>query len=715
MNAPDPGAMEIARRQDMAVQAFVHEGQVAGETPEGKILLLRQVLDALIVAAAAPDPANDVAARVASGDFAALFSTPAEYQLFDRASALLRLSLPYSEDDLREFLAILIDGALRRSLSMPLLSQLLRHIERFAEANGLPDSLRPPLQRERERLRPYPGANMYGRMLVRVERLLEPSGAGLPQPVEGWASAMLAFLASLDARSAAKWRALLAHGAAVDQTRPSAKWLQAARARVDGIGPTAFRARALAWLSAAADPCDRVLSERNGVVLKGLAWLCAIDGDPETARVLARLAQALLRWLPTCLDWRGLKAGNACLNALSMMPGPEPLAQLCCLAQRLKGRQLQTSVNRALDVAISRRGLSRDYVEELMVPTHGVEDGGLLHEEVGGVRVDLTVTAAGAPTWRWIVDGAEQTSPPDAIRTTHAGELKALRAAAEEIRATVAAQRARIEGFYLDDRSWSLHEWRARYLAHPLLALLVRALVWEAQTGDGTVRLVLPAGDGFEDVDAVPVSELGPETIIRLWHPLGADPAAIEAWQRRLSAAGLVQPFKQVDRETYALSAEEWGAGASARFAGRVLRQQQFYALCQQRGWQYALQGPWNGGPPYAVRALPRWNVRAELAVDAVGGRQAGETRTGAYTYICTDAVRFRASDGGACLLTEVPERVISEVLRDVDLLVSAAGTANKAASAGATAGSRRRGSAPRKAGRVLAFRVAGADATSSG
>jgi hypothetical protein len=80
-----------------------------------------------------------------------------------------------------------------------------------------------------------------------------------------------------------------------------------------------------------------------------------------------------------------------------------------------------------------------------------------------------------------------------------------------------------------------------------------------------------------------------------------------------------VQPFKQAHREIYLLTdAERTTDIYSNRFAAHVLKQHQLNALCQQRGWKYALMGNWDcDSTPTFVDPVLGWRV--ELWVESVG------------------------------------------------------------------------------------------------
>jgi hypothetical protein len=161
-------------------------------------------------------------------------------------------------------------------------------------------------------------------------------------------------------------------------------------------------------------------------------------------------------------------------------------------------------------------------------------------------------------------------------------------------------------------------------------------------------------------------------------------PDDVLAWRLRLEEAGVTQPFKQAHREIYLLTdAERATATYSNRFAAHILRQHQFQALCQQRGWFYRLQGAWDSHNTPTLE-LPRWDLSAEIDVEPSAADEAALSGHAIYLTVTTGQLRFtRPARAGryaarpAVPLSEVPPHVFSEVLRDVDLFVSVCSVGN--------------------------------------
>ncbi|MDM1346606.1 DUF4132 domain-containing protein [Myroides marinus] len=123
------------------------------------------------------------------------------------------------------------------------------------------------------------------------------------------------------------------------------------------------------------------------------------------------------------------------------------------------------------------------------------------------------------------------------------------------------------------------------------------------------------------------------------------------------------QPFKQVFRELYLFNvAEEAEYGSSNRYAGYQVKQGQTLGLFKTRNWQYEYYA--NFSKLYFDQ-----DIQVEFYIDYSGGTN------GYYgDYISLEHIMFyKASTQEALALKEVNPIIFSEVMRDLDLVVSVA------------------------------------------
>jgi hypothetical protein len=136
------------------------------------------------------------------------------------------------------------------------------------------------------------------------------------------------------------------------------------------------------------------------------------------------------------------------------------------------------------------------------------------------------------------------------------------------------------------------------------------------------------------------------------------------AWQHDCFARERIQPFKQVFRELYVLTQNELRQGdeaTSSRYTGQQVQPRQAMALFGQRGWI-------TGGDEGVRRTFHQEGFSAHVDFD--GGYFTPAEVEG----LTIDRLFFTTRDSWKLVpLKDVPPRIFSEVMRDLDLVVSVA------------------------------------------
>ncbi|MFD9520031.1 DUF4132 domain-containing protein [Streptomyces sp. NPDC059979] len=503
-------------------------------------------------------------------------------------------------------------------------------------------------------------------------------------------------------------RELLAYALTAKAAKPSAAWEKGGRALVDGIGADAVREAVLPWLALVGRPrtfelerevyepdVNSAFDAYNANALRGLAWLLSLlPPHPDTVRALGALVETSLR-KAAGLGPRNPKVANAAVNSLARMEGEAALAELARLATRVTYKGTLKLVEAALETRAAALGLSREEIEELAAPAYGLTQVGKAEFRLGEAIAQLEVRGIRAVlAWR-NATGKQVKTAPATVRRDHTEELRELKGLTKDIDKSLSAQAERLDRQFLARRRWAYGPWRERYLDHPLVGTLARRLIW---TVDGTA--VCFADGALRTLAGAPLTE---GAAVELWHPVGRRPAEVAAWREWLERHAVTQPFKQAHREVYLLTdAERTTRNYSNRFAAHILRQHQFNSLAAARGWSNRLRLCVDDSAPPATRELPQWGLRAEYWIEGEGQDYGIDTtEAGTYLRLRTDQVRFYPIDaprnragtyGGRYAmwpvpgrrrtvdplpLKRIPELVLSEVMRDVDLFVGVASVGN--------------------------------------
>lgn len=533
-----------------------------------------------------------------------------------------------------------------------------------------------------------------------------------------WADRAIEDLNYLEAEACGHWTELLTLCQTATGGSPSKKWLDAMGKILEKIPEEEVIVFFSRWFPLAQKPSSEnrvreqyghrysldpwMMVEVNQDILKGLVWACRLVRHPDIPGLIAPLCVSAFKKVPG-IGPRAVRLGNACINTLGAMEGTGPLAQMALIKVKVKNRTTQNQIQKALEAAADRAGVTPDELEEMSVPDYGLTEVGVLEMPMGEFTARLEVGAGNSTELIWVKpDGKTQKSVPASVKESHAESLAELNAAAKDIQKMLPAIRERIDGLFLRQRAWTLDEWKARYHDHALVGHLARRLIWRFES-DAAIKNVIWYDGRFVDCQGEPYplpDGEGAAITVAIWHPLDSETDEVLDWRNWLEAHQVQQPFKQAHREIYTLTAAEEGTRTySNRYAAHVLKQHQFNALCLARDWRNRLRLMVDDEYPPASRDLPGWGLRAEYWIEGIGSQWGTDVNeSGTYFYLATDQVRFYPIDadqvtahaggggyggrwsrqGGEPLpLSEIPALVFSEIMRDVDLFVGVASVAN--------------------------------------
>lgn len=566
----------------------------------------------------------------------------------------------------------------------------LNRIERLLSKTPLSDYARDTLRvaRDTVKVSEYDCRDQAPRILQidrivgdNVQRLYISKG-------EAWANQVIADVNEMeDEQVWFAWCDLIAQCVTATASKPSANWKKKAVALIDRIGADEVRERLQHWLPLINQPREDVqgthflysqplaISEANQIILRGLIWCYSFIPDERMPQLLATVGMSAYRKIPH-IGARAAKVGNACVFAIGAQANAEAVAQLAVMKTKVKTATARKLIERQLDATAEKQGITRAELEEISVPTYGMQEIGRLTESMGDFTAVLGIDRQKVRlTWQK-QDGKEQKSVPAAIKRDFADDLKELKAAAKDIEKMLSAQKSRIESLYLTSSSWSFGDWKERYLDHPLVGVMARRLLWTFQSADGTNSVAGMHHDGqLVDHSGSPLT-VPADATVRLWHPLNEPAETVLAWRVFLEEREICQPFRQAHREVYLLTdAERTTSTYSNRQAAHILVQTQYRSLAQARRWNVNFLGAWDGGDMgIAERHLEPFDMRAEFWVTGIYDETEREVR-----HVSTDQVRFYQprDEQDPMELIDVPPIVFSEIMRDVDLFVGVASVGN--------------------------------------
>ena len=511
----------------------------------------------------------------------------------------MRRNLPFEKPDLLFILQWCNGGEILSRYFGPI-GSITRALERYAATTPIDPELRGAMTQFAARLR-----SSYHKLA----------------PGEAWSDAVNDDITHLKLKERERWTALLRHALTATAARPSAKWLTSAGKLVQAIGGDGVRQQFLRWLPLVAQGqtlrrlgsyagdvrgAGDVMNEENATCLRGLLWLVQTLPRPdELARPITAVALSAYKKVPG-VGPRAVKVGNAAVYALSEMGSTDAVGQLAMLKVRVKFGTAQKEIEKAFNTAAEALGLPRDQIEEMGVPSYGLEEVGLRREIVRRLsrRADRHRLRRRTEVVRRTAASRSSRSRPRSRASTRTTEGAAAVAQGHPGDAAGPARPDRLDvpaSEDLADRRVARALSRSPAGRHDRAAAdLVRRRHAGALPRRPADRRAGPADRARQD---------GRDHAS--WHPVGRGIDEITAWRRRLEELGITQPFKQAHREVYLLTdAERNTRTYSNRFAAHIIRQHQFNALCAARGWKNKLRLMVDDTYPPATRELPQWGLR---------------------------------------------------------------------------------------------------------
>jgi predicted DNA-binding WGR domain protein len=385
-------------------------------------------------------------------------------------------------------------------------------------------------------------------------------------------------------------------------------------------------------------------------------------GDDETARRLA----------PKIREWPGESAHARAVTGLDLLAAigsDVALMHLNGIAGKVKFKGLQDKAREKIAQVAETRGLTPEELADRLVPDLGLDATGSVALDFGPRRFFVAFDEALKP---YVKDesGARLKDLPKPNRNDQAelaeAAVERYKALKKDAKAIASLQIIRLEQIMCARRRWSGEDFRLFFLDHPLMRHLARRLVWGVYRDGKFVEAFrvaedLTLADRQDDLYELPADvEVGIAHVLEMPEDLGRDFGQIFADYE------ILQPFRQLGRETYALTDEERRTGTIERFKARKVATGSVMGLIN-RGWERgeAQDGGWVG---WFTKRLPG-NLEAELQLDP--GTVVGDLSFEPEQSIPSIMVRRRGTWGtdGLADLAGLDPILVSEIIRDADLL----------------------------------------------
>lgn len=300
--------------------------------------------------------------------------------------------------------------------------------------------------------------------------------------------------------------------------------------------------------------------------------------------IIPRLHHQIQEWPQMA---RGAIASDA-VQALALSPQPQALLIVDGIARKFKFKQVRAAAGQALEFAAGQLGLTREQLEDKIVPSLGFDEHMERHFDYGNRSFTVTITTAlevevfdenGKKLKNMPAPGARDDAEKAAAAYGAFKEMK------KQMKATVSSQKQRLEMALSTERLWTVEAWRELFVQNPIMHQFAIGLVWGLYENHSLVQSFRYMEDGSFNTEDEEEYELPEQGQIGLVHPIELTKESLETWKQQLEDYEITQPVEQLNRTVYYLTQEEQTGRNLERFGGMLINDLSLGGKLTALGW----------------------------------------------------------------------------------------------------------------------------------
>lgn len=351
-------------------------------------------------------------------------------------------------------------------------------------------------------------------------------------------------------------------------------------------------------------------------VLRLQGWL----GDDDTVRSLSPLIQA----------WPGESAHQRAvvgLDVLSDIGTDVALMHLYRISQKVPFKALRAKAADKIEQIADGLELTPEQLGDRLVPDFGLSPQGTATLDFGPRQFVVGFDESLKP-YLTDAEGKPRKALPKPAAADDAdlaaAATKAFSALKKDVRGAASDQIARLQRAMRYQRRFDAADFRAYFVSHPLVGVLVRRLVWGTyETAEPNSPLLqsfrVAEDNSLADAEDNPF-ELDENAVVGAVHPAQLSAELLAAWSELFADYELLQPFPQLSRPVYRLTDSEKSTNVLSRFDKLTVPSRVLLGLAKQ-GWNR--DTPADAGVQNSViQTLPSG---AEVSIDLDPGIPVGE------------------------------------------------------------------------------------------
>ena len=347
------------------------------------------------------------------------------------------------------------------------------------------------------------------------------------------------------------------------------------------------------------------------------------------------------------------------------------LMHINSIAQKIKYQSLKTKAEACMTAIGKARNLTREQLEDRIVPNCGFGEQGDREFDYGaggrafrvrfGDELQLVVQDAQGKVIRSLPKATAKEDP-----TIVAAAIADWKLMKKQVAAVVKEQTHRLELAMVNLRQWSVADFEAIVLRHPVLRQMARRLVWVGE-GDAVVQTFRVTEDWSYGMQTDEALDLSAFSTVGLVHPAQLSVDDRSLWGELLSDYGIIPPFRQLTRTIFELEPQEVNAMTINRFKGVRVPSLVASSILKNTGWTYGYDSKQHRYVHY--KSIAYGNVMVIVQHD-------GDFRMDYDMRAVLGSVWFVAGEdwtGDPIALSDVHPVALSEVLRLVGAIAAKA------------------------------------------
>lgn len=313
---------------------------------------------------------------------------------------------------------------------------------------------------------------------------------------------------------------------------------------------------------------------------KWVLYFAAVCGGESIVSVMVRYIK----------EWgensRGAIAAEA-VKALALNGSPMAFMNVDNMSRKFKNKQVRAAAGEALRNAAEELGITTEELADKIVPDLGFGEDMCRVFDYGPRQFRVFIT----PSLELeIYNGDKKVKsmpkPGASDDKDKAGAAyEAFKEMKKQMKTVITTQKARLEYVLMCDRKWSFGSWEGLFVRNPIMHSFAIGLIWGIYKDGRLESTFRYMEDGtFNSMDEEE-TEISPDAVIGLVHPIELTEEERKTWTEQLSDYEIVQPFMQLSRKIYEPEKDEKNGINVLRFVGKEINSLSLIGKMTKLGW----------------------------------------------------------------------------------------------------------------------------------